>query len=49
MIYIENIKVTEISYWQIQKEVKESIIMIISELILKTLKTHEKASNQLFP
>ena len=31
MIYIENIKVKE--------KLKESIIMIISELILKTLKT----------
>ena len=32
MIYIENIKVTEISYPQSQKKVKESIMMIISEL-----------------
>ena len=43
MIYIENIKVTEISYPQSKKKVKESIIMIISELILKTLKSHGKA------
>ena len=49
MIYMENIKVAEISYPQPQKKIKESIMMIISELILKTLKTREKASNKLFP
>ena len=43
MIYIENIKVTEIRNSQSLKKLKESIIMIISELILKTLKTYGKA------
>ena len=43
MIYIENIKVTELPYPQSQKKAKETIIIIISELILKTLKTHREA------
>ena len=42
MIYIENIKVIEISCPQPQKKVKESIMMVISELILKILKTRGK-------
>ena len=46
MIYIENIQLHReyITYRNHKRKyIKESIIMIISELILKTLKTHEKA------
>ena len=38
MIHKENIKVTKISCQQSKKKVKEIIMIIVSELVLKTLK-----------
>ena len=38
MIHKENIKVTKTSYRQSKKKVKENIMIIVSELVLKTLK-----------
>ena len=38
MIHKEDIKVTKTSYRQSKKKVKENIMIIVSELVLKTLK-----------
>lgn len=38
MIHKEDIKVTKTSYQQSKKKVKENIMIIVSELVLKTLK-----------